>query len=88
MSCLCGDTNCSSCGPAQGADPALERVCEFLDEILDAPESINAEWLSDHVATALGKNDALRGALEAEAAAWASANRRRVETVTRERQSL
>lgn len=28
--CMCGDTACWSCGPAQGYDPAREAACERL----------------------------------------------------------
>lgn len=32
--CLCGDTACWSCGPAQGFNPAMEAACEqILKEI-------------------------------------------------------
>lgn len=46
--CMCGDTMCPSCGPAQGYDPKFEVLCEkladrledFLKDIvvLDAPQ--------------------------------------------------
>lgn len=32
MSCMCGDTMCPSCGPAQGHDPTHERLVETLAE--------------------------------------------------------
>lgn len=38
MTCLCGDTNCWSCGPAQGFDPAFERVMEGIGLLLDPRE--------------------------------------------------
>jgi len=28
--CMCGDSACWSCGPAQGFDPAMEAACERL----------------------------------------------------------
>lgn len=28
--CMCGDTACWSCGPAQGYDPAMQAACERL----------------------------------------------------------
>ena len=33
MTCKCGDTNCPSCGPAQGYDPAEELVLEWMAEL-------------------------------------------------------
>lgn len=36
MPCLCGDTNCPSCGPAQGYNPEAELVCEWLTEVVFA----------------------------------------------------
>lgn len=32
--CMCGDTNCPSCGPAQGCNPDLERVQEAMAELI------------------------------------------------------
>lgn len=34
MPCLCGDTNCPSCGPAQGYDPHAELVTEWLKGVI------------------------------------------------------
>lgn len=34
MSCMCGDTACGSCGPAQGYDPVAEMVAEWIMELL------------------------------------------------------
>jgi hypothetical protein len=31
---MCGDTNCPSCGPAQGFDPQCERLSEWVSEVL------------------------------------------------------
>lgn len=30
MACMCGDTMCPSCGPAQGYDPDQELVAEWM----------------------------------------------------------
>ena len=30
--CMCGDTQCPSCGPAQGYNAEFERVCDDLCE--------------------------------------------------------
>jgi hypothetical protein len=50
---------CPSCGPAQGYDPALQTVCEWLQEcvLADIPEAINVEWLSEELANRLGHRD-------------------------------
>lgn len=34
MSCMCGDSNCLNCGTAMGANPELEMICEWLDDLL------------------------------------------------------
>lgn len=34
--CLCGDTMCPSCGPAQGYDPHFEQFYEAYCETVDA----------------------------------------------------
>lgn len=74
MPCLCGDTNCPSCGPAQGYDPAFETVCGWMYEVLlaDLPEAINREWLAEDLASRLGRcGDAdLVDAVYAAAAKW------------------
>jgi len=50
--CMCGDTGCPSCGPAQGYDPVHEQVCEWIQETLLAgfPEVINVDWLAGELA--------------------------------------
>ncbi len=40
MPCMCGDTNCPSCGPAQGHNPESELVAEWLASFVDDPK----EW--------------------------------------------
>ena len=37
MSCFCGDTECYSCGPAQGYDPAFETLFKTLYDEFDWP---------------------------------------------------
>ena len=32
MSCMCGDTSCPSCGPAQGHDPIMDALFERMNE--------------------------------------------------------
>lgn len=34
--CMCGDTMCPSCGPAQGYDPVYEKMYETLSGRIDA----------------------------------------------------
>lgn len=57
--CMCGDTNCPSCGPAQGHDPAFEVVTEWLLEkvLADMPPIIDASWLAEELANRLGHRD-------------------------------
>ena len=57
MPCMCGDTACPSCGPAQGYDPEFEKVCEWLQFAVfrDLPECIQGEWFAGYVADRLGK---------------------------------
>lgn len=33
MPCMCGDTNCPSCGPAQGHDPDMKRLYEVMTDL-------------------------------------------------------
>ena len=50
MACMCGDTMCPSCGPAQGYSPEESVVEEWLSEILvDLPAAINADWLAAYL---------------------------------------
>ena len=57
MPCMCGDTNCPSCGPAQGHNPMFERVCDWMYDVLAGVggEAIDGVWLSEAVADRLGK---------------------------------
>jgi hypothetical protein len=83
---MCGDTNCPSCGPAQGYDPAFELVCEWIGEVLlaDFPPAINTEWLAEELANRLGHRDqpqAFADAIYTRAREWAREymnNRRKV----------
>ncbi len=51
MPCLCGDTACPSCGPAQGFDPRLEafwdKAFEKWPELQDAVEGPLMSYLED-----------------------------------------
>ena len=63
MPCMCGDTACPSCGPAQGCDPEREKFLEDLAggrfgdlfELVENQEEDRFEWsqlltdLVDHV---------------------------------------
>jgi len=69
MPCLCGDTNCPSCGPAQGENPVFERVCEFLDDAIPWPDVFDGGAMSGYIAKHLADaDDELRIALEEAAA--------------------
>ena len=72
--CMCGDSACPSCGPAQGYDPAYELVVEFLCESFATPcgDIVNPEWLSETVADVLGKDQEMADAL----LAWAQRKQR------------
>ena len=41
MHCMCGDTGCTSCGPAQGSNPEKEA---FIEALFD-----EYPWLVEHV---------------------------------------
>ncbi len=46
--CLCGDTACGSCGPAQGYDPHFEKNIEkWDDELVTFLKKQNDAELSD-----------------------------------------
>lgn len=76
MACMCGDTNCPSCGPAQGYNPAFEAVCEWLEYsvLADFPKGFDVTWLAEELANRLGaaqQPQTLADAMEATAKAWA-----------------
>lgn len=78
--CMCGDTMCPSCGPAQGYNPQFERVCEWLEDglLADLDPSISLEWLVEELANRLGKcSPALVQAVEAEAYWWAGEKKKK-----------
>lgn len=53
MPCMCGDTMCPSCGPAQGYDPIFQRITEwiefdlFKEDIAAVDMCWLAEWLGN-----------------------------------------
>jgi hypothetical protein len=55
--CLCGDTNCPSCGPAQGADPNFDMVVEWFAEVIlaDYPAFIDPLALAEDLVDRLGR---------------------------------
>jgi hypothetical protein len=84
MTCYCGDTSCPSCGPAQGFDPAFERVCEWLDFVLaDNLEALDLydvdgdpawiDWIVEAIADAIGRQapQSVLDAMDDAARAWA-----------------
>ena len=71
MTCMCGDVYCPSCGPAQGFNPELEVVCEWLDMLLsDLHPVLNINWLSEELANRLGKNQDLADCMVRVAQKW------------------
>lgn len=83
MSCRCGDTNCPSCGPALGSDPAFDTVCSWLmdDVLVNMPPVIDAGWLAEELANRLGyreRTQEFADAVYAEARRWEKKQRDRV----------
>jgi hypothetical protein len=70
--CLCGDTGCASCGPAQGADPEFELACDWWDAVAgdSCPEAIDTVWLSEFVMGVLGKHQKIADAVAEVAREW------------------
>jgi len=55
MACMCGDTMCPSCGPAQGYDPRAELISEWLCDLMaELPEVVNGGWIADYLVTVFG----------------------------------
>lgn len=55
MPCLCGDTACPSCGPAQGYDLKYEVVCDWLYDICEPfPEMIDGQQMVDFILSKIG----------------------------------
>ena len=80
MTCMCGDSMCPSCGPAQGYDPEFEIVTEWLQfGLLEGlHESINEDWLTNELAQRLsGSSPQFIEAIVREAQDWAIRERRR-----------
>jgi len=42
--CMCGDTQCPSCGPAQGYNPELELVTDYLEFLSDKHENVEPAY--------------------------------------------
>lgn len=73
MPCMCGDLYCPSCGPAQGANPEFESVCEWIAGklLVDMPACLNADWLCEELANRLGQcSQETVDAITAEAKSW------------------
>ena len=75
MPCMCGDVMCSSCGPAQGYNPAFEAVAEWMQEVVlaDFPVGFDVAWLAEDLANRLA-DAGLQEAMESAAAVWARNN--------------
>ena len=71
MPCVCGDTMCPSCGPAQGYTPACESVVYWsLDVVLSKIAPLfDRERLAEEIADKLGRrcSQELIAAIESEA---------------------
>ena len=52
--CMCGDTACPSCGPAQGYDLQFEKVVEAVCHVVNMDDVVEADDVLA-VLTALGK---------------------------------
>jgi len=85
MACMCGDTMCPSCGPAQGYNPDFEIVCEWLEHcvLVDFPGQdgiIDVMWLAEDIGDRLGKHceQETLDMLLNEAHQWARENQRRI----------
>ena len=74
--CLCGDTACPSCGPAQGHDPIYEMVIEFLGELFFPDDADEVELPTtetaflEFVADNLARIDLTRKAVTIAAQRW------------------
>ncbi len=62
MPCMCGDTMCPSCGPAQGYDARAEAIEEAIYLLCETvcPEAVSLDWLAAYVAGKVPQIWALR----------------------------
>jgi hypothetical protein len=53
---MCGDTNCPSCGPAQGIDPSFDVIAGWMEEVVlvNMPHCLDLCWLAEELAHRLG----------------------------------
>lgn len=72
MACMCGDTGCPSCGPAQGYNPEYELACEWISEVVLRGLSpvIDANALSVVIADGLGGDQEVIDAVISAARRW------------------
>ncbi|MFA5053339.1 MAG: hypothetical protein WC565_04735 [Parcubacteria group bacterium] len=73
MPCMCGDSCCPSCGPAQGFNPAEEIVVDYLcDHILkdSGIEGLDEIEVANLLVERLGRDPELAEALYASAVKW------------------
>lgn len=78
MACMCGDTACPSCGPAQGCNPAEELVAEWMAEVVlkDVPAIQGTDDLAWEVTRSLGRQSQwVAEALESAARQWAQSRK-------------
>lgn len=70
MTCMCGDTGCWSCGPAQGADPKAEAAMDWIADVFLADLTVPDErdpdafrdWLTEELWNRMVNHDGLREA--------------------------
>ncbi len=77
MPCMCGDTACPSCGPAQGFDPVREMVFDWVMGTLfsggyaPTEEPDGNEGIAEAITDWLGQHPEIADAVEKEARRFA-----------------
>lgn len=76
MPCMCGDTSCSSCGPAQGFNPAEDIVFDYLCDILkdSGIEGLDEIEVANLLVERLGREAGVIDALYNAAIRWMSSD--------------
>jgi len=73
MPCMCGDSCCPSCGPAQGFNPSEEIVVDYLcDHVLkdSGIDGLDEIEVANLLVERLGRDPELSQALYASAVKW------------------
>jgi hypothetical protein len=81
---MCGSYDCPHCGPALGANPVFELVCEWLGSILDGiDEYDDLDDIVEEMANRLGAEPAwFVEAIEKRAADWAREQKEKIKRLT------